>query len=391
MIKLSNIQKIYNEGTASEVRALKNISLHIKKGEIFGVIGLSGAGKSTLIRLINLLERPTSGEVIVDNVNLLELNENKLRESRRNIGMIFQSFNLLSSATVEKNVAFPFEIEGRLDKEQIQKEVSSLLDMVGLKDKAKMYPAQLSGGQKQRVGIARALAMKPKILLCDEATDKAKMYPAQLSGGQKQRVGIARALAMKPKILLCDEATSALDPKTTSEILELLKDLRKNLDLTIVIITHQMEVIKECCDKVAVIDGGVITELGSTIDIFTDPKMELTRRLVGSAVRRGLPEILKHTQIQENYTQGSKAVVELLFLGPKADAPVIVDVARLTNCQISILAGNIDHIQEEPFGLIVVELEGDRETIHTAISEFEKRVKKVEVLGYDNRIQLAKY
>ena len=354
MIKLSNIQKIYNEGTASEVRALKNISLHIKKGEIFGVIGLSGAGKSTLIRLINLLERPTSGEVIVDNVNLLELNENKLRESRRNIGMIFQSFNLLSSATVEKNVAFPFEIEGRLDKEQIQKEVSSLLDMVGLKDKAKMYPAQLSGGQKQRVGIARALAMKPKILLCDEAT-------------------------------------SALDPKTTSEILELLKDLRKNLDLTIVINTHQMEVIKECCDKVAVIDGGVITELGSTIDIFTDPKMELTRRLVGSAVRRGLPEILKHTQIQENYTQGSKAVVELLFLGPKADAPVIVDVARLTNCQISILAGNIDHIQEEPFGLIVVELEGDRETIHTAISEFEKRVKKVEVLGYDNRIQLAKY
>ena len=353
MIKLSNIQKIYNEGTAREVSALKGVDLHIQKGEIFGVIGLSGAGKSTLIRLINLLERPTSGEILVDGVDILSLSGNKLRDMRRHIGMIFQSFNLLSSATVSKNIAFPLEIEGKLSKAQIEQKVTKLLDLVGLKDKAQMYPAQLSGGQKQRVGIARALAMEPKILLCDEAT-------------------------------------SALDPKTTSEILELLKHLRKTLDLTIVIITHQMEVIKDCCDKVAVIDGGIITENGNTIDIFTDPKKDLTKRLVSSAVRRGLPQLLKHTKMQSEYTHGAKAVVELLFLGPKADAPVIVDVAKETGCQISILAGNIDHIQNEPFGLIVVELEGDDEIIHKAISEFEKRVKKVEVLGYDNRVQLAR-
>ena len=221
--------------------------------------------------------------------------------------------------------------------------------------------------------------------------DKAQMYPAQLSGGQKQRVGIARALANNPKILLCDEATSALDPKTTMSILKLLLELRDKLNLTIVIITHQMEVIKECCDRVAVIDGGVISEMGSTLDLFTDPKEALTKRLVSAAVRRGLPELLRHTEIVPEYTDGAKAVIELLFLGPKADAPVIVEVAVQCKVKISMLGGSIDHIKNEPFGLMVVEVGGSRDEIKHAIEELQARVHKVEILGYDQRKQLADF
>ena len=330
LIELKNIEKVYNQGTPTEVRALKGISLSIKRGEIFGVIGLSGAGKSTLIRHINMLERPSSGQVIVDGQDLTAMDEANLREARRHIGMIFQSFNLLSSATVAENIAFPLKLEGKMSKEQ-------------------------------------------------------------LSGGQKQRVGIARALANNPKILLCDEATSALDPKTTTSILELLLKLRDKLDLTIVIITHQMEVIKECCDRVAVIDGGVISEMGSTLDIFTDPKQALTKRLVSAAVRRGLPELLRHTEIVSDYSDGAKAVVELLFLGPRADAPVIVEVATECKVKISILGGSIDHIKNEPFGLLVVEVGGSRSEIEHALEELQARVHKVEILGYDKRKQLADF
>ena len=275
MIELKNIEKVYNQGTSKEVRALRNISLTIERGEIFGVIGLSGAGKSTLIRHINMLERPSSGQVIVDGQDLTAMNEKELREVRRHIGMIFQSFNLLSSATVAENVAFPLKLVSgpeRLSDEAIAARVKELLELV-------------------------------------ELSDKAEMYPAQLSGGQKQRVGIARALAGNPKILLCDEATSALDPKTTMSILKLLMTLRDKLNLTIVIITHQMEVIKECCDRVAVIDGGVISELGTSLDIFTEPKQALTKRLVSAAVRRGLPELLRHTEIVSEYHEGAKAVI----------------------------------------------------------------------------------
>ena len=354
MIKLSHIVKTYNPGTAKEVPALRDISLEISKGEIFGVIGLSGAGKSTLIRIINMLERPTAGTVEVHGQELTQLSEKELREARRHSGMIFQSFNLLSSATVAENVAFPLQLAGTMDKAAIAKRVTELLELV-------------------------------------ELGDKAQMYPAQLSGGQKQRVGIARALASNPEVLLCDEATSALDPKTTSSILELLTALRRKLNLTIVIITHQMEVIKECCDRVAVIDGGVITEMGSAVDIFIDPKQDLTKRLVSAAVRRGLPELLRHTQVVSEYHEGAKAVVELLFLGPKADAPVIVDVAKECAVSISILAGNIDHIQSEPYGIIVVEIGGSRAEIERAINEFKQRVHKVEVLGYDERKQLSEF
>ncbi|MBU3844314.1 MAG: methionine ABC transporter ATP-binding protein [Candidatus Anaerobiospirillum pullicola] len=354
MIELKNIEKVYNQGTAQEVRALKGITLSIEKGEIFGVIGLSGAGKSTLIRHINMLERPTSGTVIVNGEDLTAMDEVKLREARRHIGMIFQSFNLLSSATVAENIAFPLKLEGKKEQAEIDKRVTELLDLVGL-------------------------------------ADKADMYPAQLSGGQKQRVGIARALANNPKILLCDEATSALDPKTTTSILQLLLKLRAQLNLTIVIITHQMEVIKECCDRVAVIDGGVISEMGTTLELFTDPQQALTKRLVSAAVRRGLPELLRHTEIEPQYSEGAKAVVELLFLGPKADAPVIVDVAIECKVKISMLGGSIDHIQNEPFGLMVVEVGGTRSEIEHALSELRARVHKVDILGYDKRKQLADF
>ncbi len=354
LIELKNIEKVYNQGTAQEVRALKGITLSIEKGEIFGVIGLSGAGKSTLIRHINMLERPTSGTVIVNGEDLTAMDEVKLREARRHIGMIFQSFNLLSSATVAENIAFPLKLEGKKEQAEIDKRVTELLDLVGL-------------------------------------ADKADMYPAQLSGGQKQRVGIARALANNPKILLCDEATSALDPKTTTSILQLLLKLRAQLNLTIVIITHQMEVIKECCDRVAVIDGGVISEMGTTLELFTDPQQALTKRLVSAAVRRGLPELLRHTEIEPQYSEGAKAVVELLFLGPKADAPVIVDVAIECKVKISMLGGSIDHIQNEPFGLMVVEVGGTRSEIEHALSELRARVHKVDILGYDKRKQLADF
>lgn len=355
MIELKNIEKVYNQGTSKEVRALRNISLTIERGEIFGVIGLSGAGKSTLIRHINMLERPSSGQVIVDGQDLTAMNEKELREVRRHIGMIFQSFNLLSSATVAENVAFPLKLVSgpeRLSDEAIAARVKELLELV-------------------------------------ELSDKAEMYPAQLSGGQKQRVGIARALAGNPKILLCDEATSALDPKTTMSILKLLMTLRDKLNLTIVIITHQMEVIKECCDRVAVIDGGVISELGTSLDIFTEPKQALTKRLVSAAVRRGLPELLRHTEIVSEYHEGAKAVIELLFLGPKADAPVIVEVAQECKVAISILGGSIDHIKTEPFGLLVIEVGGSRAEIEHAIEVLTERVHKVEILGYDQRVQLA--
>lgn len=354
MIQIKNIEKVYNQGKRSEVRALHNISLSIERGEIFGVIGLSGAGKSTLIRLINMLERPTSGQVIVDGMDLTAMTETQLREARRHIGMIFQSFNLLSSATVAENIAFPLRLDDKMNDDQIKSRVKELLSLVGLEDKAEMYPAQLSGGQKQRVGIARALANDPKILLCDEAT-------------------------------------SALDPKTTMSILELLQELRTKLNLTIVIITHQMEVIKECCDRVAVIDGGVISEMGSTLELFTNPQQALTKRLVSAAVRRDLPELLRHTEIVNEYTPGAKAVIELLFLGPKADAPVIVEVALLTKVKISMLGGTIDHIKKEPFGLMVVEVGGSKEEIDHAIEELKARVYKVEILGYDQRKQLADF
>lgn len=240
MIDLSHIEKIY-DSPSGPVKAIKDISLHINKGEIYGIIGLSGAGKSTLVRCINLLERPTSGVVTVDGQDITAMSESQLRQARKSIGMIFQHFNLLSSATVYDNVAFPLRLVNA-PKEKIHKKVMELLELVGL-------------------------------------ANKADQYPSQLSGGQKQRVGIARALASEPKILLCDEATSALDPQTTKAILQLIKDINAKLKLTVVVITHEMQVIKDICDKVAVIDKGVIAERAECWMYLPIPSSLLPRNL----------------------------------------------------------------------------------------------------------------
>lgn len=235
MIKITNIKKTYKSKDGN-VNALDDINLNINKGDIYGIIGPSGAGKSTLIRIINLLEKPTSGEILIDGTDLTKLSKNELREERKEIGMIFQTFNLMNNSTVSENIAFPMVIS-HIDKNIIKKRLDELLELVGLKDKENIYPAKLSGGQKQRVGIARSLANNPKILLCDEPT-------------------------------------SALDPVTTKSILELLKDINKKLGITIVLITHQMEVIKTICNKTAVIENGLIVEEGLTQDILSNPSSE---------------------------------------------------------------------------------------------------------------------
>ena len=352
MIKLTDIHKVYKIDATHNLEALKGINLEINKGEIFGIIGLSGAGKSTLIRIINMLERQTSGSVVVDGQEMTSLNAQQLSCARRSIGMIFQQFNLLSSMTVEENVSFPLELLGTMSKEEMHKRVIELLGMVGL-------------------------------------ADKANVYPAQLSGGQKQRVGIARALASNPKVLLCDEATSALDPKTTSAILKLLLELREKLGLTIVIITHQMEVIKECCDRVAVIDGGLISEMGPTIDVFANPKEELTKRLVAAAVRKDIVDLLSYSKLHKGYAKGARAWVELLFLGNKANDPVLVEVAKLTGASVSILGGAINHIQNEPLGILIAAVGGDEDVISKTLNEFEGRVYKAKLLGYEYQGELA--
>lgn len=343
MIKLTDIEKIY-KGSNGLVPALNGVSLEICQGEIFGIIGQSGAGKSTLIRCINMLERPTKGSVLVDNQDLTTLSENKLREARKKIGMIFQHFNLLSSRTVFDNVAFPLELAG-CSKAEIAKEVNHLLELVGLADKK----------------------------------DK---YPAQLSGGQKQRVGIARALANHPKVLLCDEATSALDPQTTKSILKLLKDINQKLKLTIVLITHEMHVIKEICDRVAVIENGVIIEQGKVIEIFTKPQAATTREFISAIINHDLPDILAETKFSPTPLPDSNLVLRLSFFGHSAEEPVISSMIRRFNVDASILYGNIDHIQSTPYGTLIVELSGTQNNIQNALNYLQTRDLGIEVIGY---------
>mgnify|MGYP000016602758 FL=1 len=268
MIELVNVEKTYHT-SSGDIHALKRTSLTINQGEIFGIIGLSGAGKSTLIRCINMLEVPTAGQVFVDGEELTAMTETQLRKARQNIGMIFQHFNLLASRTVFDNIAFPLEIQG-LGKDEIKKRVEPLLELVQLQDRADHYPSQLSGGQKQRVGIARALASNPKVLLCDEAT-------------------------------------SALDPQTTKSILNLLRDINQRLNLTIVMITHQMEVVKEICDRVAVIENGSIIEEGNMVDVFTNPQNQTTKEFVKSVDKNTLPESLKSTPVSREYFDGASS------------------------------------------------------------------------------------
>ncbi len=345
MIELINVEKTYYS-KAGDIHALNKTNLHIKEGEIFGIIGLSGAGKSTLVRCINMLERPTAGQVFVDGAELTAMNDSQLRKARQSIGMIFQHFNLLASRTVYDNIAFPLEIQG-LSKAEIEKRVRPLLELVQLETRANYYPSQLSGGQKQRVGIARALASNPKVLLCDEAT-------------------------------------SALDPQTTKSILELLLDINKKMHLTIVMITHQMEVVRTVCDRVAVIEHGDIIEEGSMIDVFTNPQHPTTKEFTKSVINAETPDMIKQKNLSATYVNGSKLLVRVSFLGDSAGEPIISSLVKRFSVDISILYGNIDQLKDMPFGTLIIEVCGDKEAIDHALDYLHKQNLKTEVIGYES-------
>ncbi|WP_089140538.1 methionine ABC transporter ATP-binding protein MetN [Vibrio rumoiensis] len=342
MIEINQVNKVFYQGN-KKIPALIDINLHIPQGEIFGVIGSSGAGKSTLIRCVNMLEAPTSGSVLVDGLDLTKLSSKELGQARRNIGMIFQHFNLLSSRTVFDNVALPLEL-AQTPTSEIEKRVEELLDLVGL-------------------------------------ADKRDTYPANLSGGQKQRVAIARALASKPKVLLCDEATSALDPATTKSILELLKTINQQLNLTILIITHEMDVVKNICDKVAIIGGGRLVEQGLVSDIFAHPKTELAQEFIRSTLDLSIPEDYQ-ARLQDTQVEGSIPLVRLEFTGSTIDAPVISQLSRKFNVDVSILNSDIDYAGGVRFGLMVAELFGEKEQVKQSVTFLKEHNIKVEVLGY---------
>ncbi|MFP4977330.1 methionine ABC transporter ATP-binding protein [Paenibacillus sp. CN-4] len=337
MIELKQLTKVYGKGRQSAT-ALSNLDLSIKKGEIFGVIGHSGAGKSTLIRCINLLERPTSGEVWVDGVDLTKLGKNQLQEKRRKIGMIFQHFNLLSSATVYENIAFPLRLAGTSSSE-VDRKVKDLLTLVGLEPHSSKYPAQLSGGQKQRVGIARALASDPDVLLCDEAT-------------------------------------SALDPQTTDSILRLLLDINRRFNLTIVLITHEMHVIQSICDRVAVIHGGGIVEQGEVTEVFLKPKHEVTKEFIRSENQNDGPI---RAAIDETAHESSRAA-KITFLGEKTYESTLSHVTRETGVNFAILQGTISTIKDVPYGQLIVRFEGDPQSIDATIARLTSQGLDVEVI-----------
>jgi len=338
MIQLNNISKSF-EVKAKRIDALKSVSLSIEKGEIFGVIGASGAGKSTLIRCVNLLERPDTGQVIIERDDLMTMSGKDLMMKRRKIGMIFQHFNLLSSRTVSGNISFPLELEGK-SKEFIRQRVSELLSLVGLEEKAESYPANLSGGQKQRVAIARALANEPHILLCDEAT-------------------------------------SALDPATTKSILQLLKKINRQLALTILLITHEMDVIKNICDQVAVLDHGKLIETGPVEDIFANPKEATTKKFIQSSLQLDIP-----LSFQERLKEQGNPLVEIYLTSNEESLPFIQQLEQKYQVNTSIITAQIDYIGDMKFGVILAELSGDTENIKRSLDFLMENHSQTKILGY---------
>ncbi len=338
MIKIEQLSKVFPTPTG-EVVAVRDINLTVAKGQIAGIIGYSGAGKSTLIRCVNLLEQPTAGKIVVDGQEITGLAGHKLRENRQKIGMIFQHFNLLTSRTARENIAFPLELAG-LNPPAIKQRVDELLALVGL-------------------------------------TDRADNYPAQLSGGQKQRVGIARALANKPAVLLCDEATSALDPTTTKSILHLLKDINKKLELTIMLITHEMEVIKEICDTVSVMEAGEIIESGSVLEVFAHQRHETTKGFINTLYNLQVPpEFYRQLRKQGAAHQ----LIRIVFTGSAAGEPIIASLAKEFNLQTNILAGNIDYIKGSPLGILTVDVCGEPNDVAQALQYLQSKKLHVEVL-----------
>ena len=333
MIKLDHITQTYKTPEGREFKALDDVSIEIRPGEIFGIIGRSGAGKSTLVRCINLLNRPSEGTVTVDGKNLTELSEDELRESRRSIGMIFQHFNLLSSRTVYDNVALPLELVGT-PKNVIREKVEPLLKLVGL-------------------------------------TEHAHKYPSQLSGGQKQRVGIARALTNDPKVLLSDEATSALDPETTVATLALLKRINKELGLTIVMITHEMQVVKQICERIVVMNYGKIVEQGKVVDIFMSPQHETTKALIGNVMARDMPASIldRFRKARENHPNSDAVyLLRLAFSGNEVTRPVISECSRRFNLDFNILRGTVDDVQGQTLGSLTVLIEAESSVFIEAVN-----------------------
>ena len=339
LIELRSVSKAF-ETRNFKVEAVKNVSLIVKENEIFGIIGASGAGKSTLIRCLNLLEVPDTGEVIVEGKNLLDLNQKELHAARRKIGMIFQHFHLLSSRTIVGNVEFPMRGNG-LSKGERKEKALSLLKLVGLEDRANSYPSQLSGGQKQRVAIARALANDPKILLCDEGT-------------------------------------SALDPQTTQSVLALLKELNQKLNLTIVLITHELSVIKDICDSVAIMSDGEIIESGPIIDIFANPKSEHTKEFIQSAttMEKAYQLIASDEGIMKR--NPGEILLQLSYAGASTDKALISYLSTEFKVECNILFGNIEMIGSQPFGWLIVAISGANSK--EAIAYLKKQEVKVEVI-----------
>ena len=322
-------------------KAVDNVNLKVEKNDVYGIVGFSGAGKSTLVRTINLLQRPTSGEVLINGENILDLPKKELRARRKNIGMIFQHFNLLNNITVLDNVIYPIR-KLKIPKEEKVKKAKELLKVVGI-------------------------------------GDKADNYPRELSGGQQQRCAIARALASDPEILLCDEATSALDPKTTKQILKLLKDLNAKLGLTIVIITHQMEVVKDLCNKCAVMQAGKIIEAGPTLEIFANPKEPLTREFVETSTN--VAETIEEVKQNIGILKDNELLVKLNYIGASTTEPLINDLYDKFGVKTNVLAGNIEFITGIPVGNLIVSLSGDRENLGKIGDYLEERNVDVEVLG----------
>ena len=341
MIYLKNICKTFIDNK-KEVHAVNDVSLTINDGDIFGIIGFSGAGKSTLVRCINLLERPTSGTVEVDGKDLTKLSEKELRESRKKIGMIFQHFNLFPSRTIFGNVAFPLQGSG-LSKEEIAAKVRNLLELVGI-------------------------------------SEKENAYPSQLSGGQKQRVAIARALANDPDILLCDEATSALDPQTTKAILDLLKDLNKKLGITIVVITHEMAVVKEICNKVAVMEKGRVVEEGDVFSIFANPQEALTQNFIKTTSNlRKIEDLVNEGSSVVDLKPG-ELIVRLSYIEKNISEPLISAMTYKFNVILNIIFANIEIIQDAPIGGTVAIMSGKSEDIDAALDYLRDKNVGVEVI-----------
>lgn len=341
MIELRHISKDFGTGEHA-VHAVQDVSLTVETGEIFGIIGFSGAGKSTLVRCINLLERPTSGEVLLDGQELTALPPKQLRQTRKKIGMIFQHFNLMPSRTVAGNVAYPLRGSG-LSREQIAAKVQSLLELVGI-------------------------------------GDKAAAFPSQLSGGQKQRVAIARALANDPSVLLCDEATSALDPQTTKAILHLLRDLNAKLGLTIVLITHEMAVVREICHRVAVMEHGRVAEQGEVFNVFVDPRQDITRSFIQTTSNLRKVEELIAADSPVTRLKPGELIIRLSYVQRNAAEPLISVVTKLFDVSLNIIFADINIVQDAPIGGTVAIISGERSHITKAIEYFIDKNVGVEVI-----------